>query len=79
MNRWISVKDRLPEIEKDVLVCEYTGTDNKVIEKHVAFYNGRKIDNENWGQYGKYEFQTGWEDCYPDYWMPLPPDPPEDK
>ena len=42
MNRWISVKDRLPEVEKDVLVCEYIGIENKVIEMHVAFYNGTK-------------------------------------
>lgn len=75
MNKWISVKDRLPEVEKRVLVfrSNYEGDDyNKI---HVGFLQHK--DGFYGSQWGLLD-----DDLFPHtlvtHWMPLP-NPPEDK
>lgn len=64
MNNWISVKDRLPEAEKEVLVLvirKYYGGDYKLIT--TAIYEDGKVSTE---------------DDEVTHWMPLPEIPEED-
>lgn len=70
---WISVKDRLPEHEQEVLV-QYSFD---VYDHDVRTY----MTEDTW--YGKAERWYGYEDwCTTDkisYWMPMPESPREDK
>lgn len=69
MADWISVKERLPEIDVDVLLffAEY-GT--------MAIGSMLYDDGENWTCNTGGEWYTDSE-CAPDFWMPLPPNPKE--
>lgn len=61
-NKWISLKDQLPERDEIVIValCESGRT--------LASYNG---DSWHW-------VDDFWRGCEPDYWIPLPNLPYED-
>lgn len=68
MSEWISVKDRLPEINVDVLIC-VNFTVHSVTFKHcsVALFDGTSWDAD--GSYSRNSVS---------HWMPLPKLP-EDK
>lgn len=58
MSEWISVKDRLPDEEELVLICE----NKRDTYSFIAFY----FHEQNKWAFNDCEF-------LPDYWMPLPP------
>ena len=63
--QWISVKDRLPEIKQDVLMCFDSGN------MAVGFWYDGDEDITFWCA----NTDDGWYtdcDCMPLYWMPLP-------
>lgn len=64
---WISVKDRLPEIDEDVLMFFGTG----------IMAVGFRLDDAAWCAYSDGEYYS---DCYthPTHWMPLPEPPKEE-
>lgn len=68
---WISVKDRLPELEQFVLIYDENHKDK--LKFGVAIFTGWEIENptawRNWVVYGNYtpEFVT--------HWQPLPQPP----
>ena len=69
---WISVKDRLPDFEGEVL-CFREFEDGKGV---IGFYNYRKFDNKSGFCYWS---STGWTFVNAvEYWMPLP-NPPKNK
>lgn len=62
MSEWISVKDRMPEINKKVLVCGRKG----------GIYTARwRGEYEGWKRLASSE----WNVVNPTHWMPLPPKP----
>lgn len=66
--QWISVKDRLPEIKQDVLMCFDSGN------MAVGFWYDGDEDITFWCA----NTDDGWYtdcDCMPLYWMPLPDAP----
>lgn len=65
MSEWISVKDRLPEGYKDVLVCFENSSGYHV---DITFYSDKLDYGEGW-------YLTA--DIT--HWMPLPEPPKEDK
>lgn len=70
-NNWISVKDRLPERDVPVLLSYIDYTFDAV------FFRTRGIHCDYWSR----NDSDGEGNCMlndPDYWMPLPP-PPEDE
>lgn len=68
--KWVSVKDRLPEISKNVLLCyELICFDRKYPDIFIGYLK----DNKIW-RIGKEDFI--FESIT--HWMPLP-EPPEDK
>lgn len=72
MNEWISVKERLPSVKKDVLMY-YASSDNMA----VGFLFETDEDMTFWRAYT----DAGWTtDCdeSPSHWMPLPEPPEED-
>lgn len=72
MSEWSSVKDRLPEINKDVLMYF-------AVEKNMAVGFLQEIDEHVtfWGAYPDGGWWTSC-DCEPTHWMPLPEPPKED-
>lgn len=65
MSKWISVKDRLPEIETDtLLVC-------------VKSYDGDLLSDTDGFQDGKFVYWSNQTGCSITHWMPLP-EPPKD-
>lgn len=69
--QWISVKDRLPEIKQDVLMCFDSGN------MAVGFWYDGDEDITFWCA----NTDDGWYtdcDCMPLYWMPLPELPKEE-
>ena len=64
MGEWISVKDRLPETNEDVLLC-FLGSESMVV-------GGRYEDGSGWYSNTDAEFYTDC-DTPPTHWMPLPP------
>lgn len=73
-DKWISVKDKLPELEMNVLVCE----DREVttIAYRYKIPHGLNAGKEVWQvleNCSGYEYEQ--DDCNPDYWMPLPEPP----
>lgn len=71
---WISVKDKLPPLEMNVLVCE-KGEVTTIAYREVKRY-GSQAGQELWhvrDNCGGYECES--DDCNPDYWMPLPNPP----
>ena len=78
MDNWISVKDRLPECEKEVLIV----TDNGIIT--TAMYEDGKMSTDdsawNWWEYRYYNSDDVYNNCVDDkvtHWMPLPEPPKE--
>ena len=64
-DRWISVKERLPEDGQDVLAC----VNGQVL---ISYVHGMKGFSNEWG------LAENGETIWPSHWMPLP-EPPEDK
>lgn len=71
MNDWISVKDKLPEPHKRVLLCNIIGSVKRLI---VGYYDGQNF---------RYDVDDLWMYTLPfiTYWRELPkmPDESEDK
>lgn len=76
MSEWISVKERLPEVDVPVLVCEGGEVttiarycvDNCRPDGHPTVMIWHVVDNCT-----GYECES--DSCNPDYWMPLPEPP----
>lgn len=62
--QWISVKDRLPEEDQEVLIYDWPSRSTCI------FWKSRKLAHQ-------WELSNG-RNCNPTHWMPLPK-PPEDK
>ena len=72
-SRWISVKDRLPEVGEEVLVFGPSGIEGHKPIRCVCFYDpkeGRTDFVESDGE-GFYRYHAT-------HWMPLPADPPKE-
>lgn len=70
MNEWISVKDRLPENEDEVLICAYN-TELKIQSTIVDSYNGYGC----WTNFNMEYNEKIWKVTH---WMPLPVAPPKE-
>lgn len=71
---WISVKEKLPPLELNVLVCEQ-GEVTTIAYREVKRY-GSQAGQELWHVFdngGGYEHES--DDCNPEYWMLLPNPP----
>jgi len=70
MDKWISVKDRLPEVYDGVLV-----TDGEIVtaaERHDFFDSGIGWTGH---RFGGHEWQWDFDDSFITHWMPLPEPP----
>ena len=64
--KWISVKDRLPEIGKDVLICD-------INHLGVPIAVGKYSPDPNWSDWETdADFWQGTGDLEVTHWMPLP-------
>jgi hypothetical protein len=66
--KWISVKDRLPEIDQKVLVWACSSPDPEFVD--IGFYDPESSPETLWRC-------EEYMDIHVDYWMPLP-NPPKD-
>ena len=62
---WISVREKIPDVNEAVLTYSTYGKDNY----HIGFYVYDSNKKPVWVD------DTSWNDIYPDYWMPLPKPP----
>ena len=70
---WISVKDRLPEIEQDVLICYLvTMPDDVIIQAQKVDYIHRITQYKN---SKVVDWAEATDDICITHWMPLPPNP----
>lgn len=72
MSKWLSIEDRLPEKQNDVLM--YFASGNMA----VGFWHDQDEYITFWRAYTDDEFYTDC-DCMPTHWMPLPEPPKEEK
>ncbi|WP_424407356.1 DUF551 domain-containing protein [Pasteurella sp. PK-2025] len=70
-NGWISIKEQLPELDKDVLVAFWTGSQYGIgFATYKKYYGEPKFVEPNYEYYGVTEVLAN---C--DFWRPLPPPP----
>jgi len=67
MSEWISVKERLPEVFKDVLIANKRG---KHYDISKGWWTGTYFDRPARGVYRRYKNVT--------HWMPIPEPPKEE-
>ena len=70
MSEWISVNERMPEPDKDVLLCFGLGDFRMAV-------GGKYELDEGWYSITDAEYYTDC-DTTPTHWMPLPDPPKED-
>ena len=70
---WISVKDRLPEIDHEVLIIYTIGKD----DNEFNVYETARVDNVTEYSNGKVADwrRDGYSSVKPTHWMPLPEPP----
>ena len=72
---WISVKDRLPDINSNVIVAWGTTPDNITMMRYTAYPNAKN----QYGRMPRFEWNGGMRSPWVvTHWMPLPA-PPEEK
>jgi len=74
MSEWISVEDRLPDLETDVLVWLVKSYCKKAVATAGLFYDVGSAEPEWMGWESEEPFRHGWKVTH---WMPLP-EPPKD-
>lgn len=69
-DNWISVEDRMPELNKDVLVYHKDGdVEVRRLVKQEAYRNGEPVDSFGWYPGGSFGCHS--------HWQPLPSSPKE--